>query len=69
LNAAARGKIVNCHQTVVELSLQSAMTAMLAVAQISARLFACAGLIAISLLDFLFADGYLQKMIKRIEAQ
>jgi hypothetical protein len=64
LTGAARGKIVNCHQTVVELSLQSAMTAMLVVAQISARLLACASSIILHLLDFLVADGYPMKMIK-----
>jgi hypothetical protein len=35
----------------VELSSQSAMTAMLAVVQISARVFVCAGSFAVFLLD------------------
>jgi hypothetical protein len=50
--AAARGTIVDCHQTVVVLSLQSAMTALLGVAQIRARDFARAGPIEFYLLVF-----------------
>jgi len=37
---------------------------MLVVAQISARLLACASSIILHLLDFLVADGYPMKMIK-----
>jgi hypothetical protein len=43
---------VNCHQTVVVLSLQSAMTAMLGVAQICAREFVRAVPIELYLLSF-----------------
>jgi hypothetical protein len=43
---------VNCHQTVVVLSLQSAMTTMLVVAQICARDFVRALLIERYLLSF-----------------
>ena len=46
-------KIVNCHQTVVELSLRSAMTAVLAVVQIFARAWAHAPMqFPFCLLDF-----------------
>jgi hypothetical protein len=59
-------KIVNCHQTVVQLSLQSAMTAIRVAAQIFfARIFARADASEVYLLGFLLADGYPIKMIKR----
>jgi hypothetical protein len=56
---------VNCHQTVVQLSLQSAMTAIRVVAQFFARIFARAGPSEVYLLGFLLGDGYPIKMIKR----
>jgi hypothetical protein len=41
------------------------MTAMLAVVQVSARVFACAGSIAVFFARYLLADGYPMKVNKR----